>query len=432
MKVSIKGFITCKNSEQYIDCADNYAVSKSNHRFSVSDGVSKSFFSKIWSEILVNQFVVRTDLKENEFIKVCQDEWHNRIGRIVSLPDTKWFTKFQYNRKDPALATFVGLQIYDKEKEWFAEVIGDSFLFFVPKDYNDYQKELIKVSSKGEPIVFDNFPDYLSSIGNLHKGEKNIRREPLKNGTFYLMTDALAEWFIKEGEYCLVKVAGWESQMDFEEFVKRAIEDNKLTNDDCAVLCVELSGVEINGIEYQKDLVTNLNDLINNQKVRERLTKPFIIEEEEKNKNRIVEYQEEKKLEISQNELFNSERTENLYRVEPLNNDLKGISLKRKNGLVSEMEKEHTMDAELLENEQPSICNDNPIYNSEQEFVKVEQINSGILLEVSQNTLNDNIDNLKDEHLEQEAKDDLIEAEKDEPKVQTMDNLRIKKIFDKF
>ena len=26
MKVSIKGYITCKSSEQFIDCADNYAI----------------------------------------------------------------------------------------------------------------------------------------------------------------------------------------------------------------------------------------------------------------------------------------------------------------------------------------------------------------------------------------------------------------------
>jgi hypothetical protein len=166
MKVSIKGFITCKSAEQFIDCADNYAVNKSSHRFSVSDGVSKSFFPKVWSEILVTQFVERTDLKENELIKVCQEEWQKKIDEIVRLPDTKWFTKSQFNRKDPALATFVGLQFFEKEKKWSASALGDSFLFFVPNGFKDYQKELVKLSSKAEPIVFDNFPDYLTSIGD--------------------------------------------------------------------------------------------------------------------------------------------------------------------------------------------------------------------------------------------------------------------------
>ena len=89
MKVSIKGFITCKSAEQYIDCADNYAVNKSSHRFSVSDGVSRSFFPKVWSEILVTQFVERTDLKEKELIKVCQEEWQKKIDEIVKSYQTE-------------------------------------------------------------------------------------------------------------------------------------------------------------------------------------------------------------------------------------------------------------------------------------------------------------------------------------------------------
>ena len=129
MKVSINGFITCKSAEQYIDCADNYAVNESNHRFSVSDGVSKSFFPKFWSEILVNQFVERADLRETELIEFCQEEWKKRIDEIVSLPDTKWHTRTLYNRKEPALATFIGLQFFEKEKK------------FLSRDSNPSKKE---------------------------------------------------------------------------------------------------------------------------------------------------------------------------------------------------------------------------------------------------------------------------------------------------
>jgi hypothetical protein len=269
MIVNIKGFITSKSAEQYIDCADNYAVNKNSHRFSVSDGVSKSFFPKVWSEILVSQFVDRTDLKERELIKVCQAEWQKRIDELVSLPNTKWFTKSQYNRKDPALATFVGLQFFEKEKKWSASALGDSFLFFVPNDFKDYQKELVKLSSKSEPIVFDNFPDYLTSIGESHKGRPKEESGKLRNGTFYLMTDALAEWFINEGENAIGKISVWKSQSDFKRFISQAIDENQMTNDDCAILCIELSEVEKNGFEYITNKVTDLNDLIND--VRKKL-----------------------------------------------------------------------------------------------------------------------------------------------------------------
>jgi hypothetical protein len=53
------------------------------------------------------------------------------------------------------------------------------------------------------------------------------------------MTDALAEWFINEGENAIGKITVWKSQADFERFITQAIEENQLTNDDCAILCIE-------------------------------------------------------------------------------------------------------------------------------------------------------------------------------------------------
>jgi hypothetical protein len=57
-------------------------------------------------EILVSQFVKQTEIKDKEFMDLCQSEWQTNIDEIVSSTSTKWFTRTQYNRKDPALATF--------------------------------------------------------------------------------------------------------------------------------------------------------------------------------------------------------------------------------------------------------------------------------------------------------------------------------------
>ena len=82
MKVLIKGFITCKSAEQYVDCADNYAVNKSSHRFSVSDGVSKSFFPKIYlfSKIIFSRSLKYYKLKPTG----SQPHWINR-SCVVSV-----------------------------------------------------------------------------------------------------------------------------------------------------------------------------------------------------------------------------------------------------------------------------------------------------------------------------------------------------------
>lgn len=429
MKVNIKGFITSKSAEQYIDCADNYAVNKNSHRFSVSDGVSKSFFPKVWSEILAGQFVERTDLKESELIKVCQDEWQKRIDEIVSLPETKWFTKTQYSRKDPALATFVGLQFLEKEKKWSASALGDSFLFFVPKGYKDYQKELVKLSSKVEPIVFDNFPDYLTSIGESHKGRAKEKGGNLRNGTFYLMTDALAEWFIKEEENAIGKITVWKSQADFERFITQAIEENQLTNDDCAILCIELSEVEKKGIDYSKIQVTDLNDLITDQEAEKEKIKLKMLEEEKIKREKEAEIQESKKLEISQNESPTTESFANVTNEEPTKEGL----ISKVKGFFSGKEKEENKETELPEEKTSAEIEGIEKPNIKQlEPTTEEPSDSEKTVAKNQNPVNDKNEEIDKEKIEEEAKSEKIEPEKLEPKEQPKVDYKAKNIFDKF
>ncbi|MBU3658695.1 MAG: hypothetical protein FGM14_02395 [Flavobacteriales bacterium] len=423
MKVSIKGFITCKSAEQYIDCADNYAVNKSNHRFSVADGVSKSFFPKVWSEILVSHFVERTDLEESELIKVCQSEWQKRIDELVSLPETKWFTKSQYSRKDPALATFVGLQFFETEKKWSASALGDSFLFFVPNNFKEYEKELVKLSSKVEPIAFDNFPDYLTSIGDSHKGRPKEKSGNLRNGTFYLMTDALAEWFINEGEKAIGKITVWQSQEDFERFITQAIEENQLTNDDCALLCIELSEVEKNGIEYKNILLTNLNNLINKQEAENEKTKLRKQEEEQLRKEKDAENQKVKELETSQNESLTTEsleaETEEKQPKEGLMSKVKGFFLG----------KEENKETILTEKKDDSEVKNNDEQCSDQ----VEEEPNDLEKKLAENPNPENNKNEEIEKIEvEEAKNEKIKVEKLVPKEKSKVDSKAKNIFDKF
>lgn len=430
MKVSIKGYITCKSSEQYVDCADNYAVNISSNRFSVSDGVSKSFFPKVWSEILVNQFVNITNLKESELIKVCQVEWQKRIDEIVSLPETKWFTKAQYNRKDPALATFVALQFFIKEKKWSASALGDSFLFFVPKGYKDYQNELVKLSSKIEPLVFDNFPDYLTSIGELHKGITKKHAGTLKDGSFYLMTDALAEWFINEGENAIGKIIVWKSQSDFESFITLAINANELTNDDCAILCIEISESDRKGIEYKKIQVTDLNVLINGQEATN--------EKAKQNKQKEVELKQELKASIQNSEELESPQRELLTSVslikkskyeiakEGLRSKVRGIFL----GKEKEKTKE-TLPKQIVATEiEVSVeQNSEQLTKTDEELNKPEK-------DTADDSISDNDkpEELEKETVEEEVKNDNFKTEAD--KLVQQEQLKVdskaKNIFDKF
>jgi hypothetical protein len=303
MKISIKGYITSKESELFLDCADRYAINETHHKFAISDGVSKSFFPKFWAEILVDNFVKSKEIDDNTFVQKCQEQWLSKVTEIVKKPNAKWFTTNAFNNKRPGLATFVGLRFFPKGKElmWKANALGDSFLFFVPKKIKDFDKDCIKLSSKTD-LIFDNYPDYLSSIGENHKGEKQPLENSLEEGAFYLMTDALAEWFINEKENAIGKINVWENQKDFERFVNEERISTKLGNDDSAILIIEVVDDKKNKISYSKIKVSNINDLASEQ--GKEIEKTAKIELEKKSKEESEKFTTEikEKKELSEDE----------------------------------------------------------------------------------------------------------------------------------
>lgn len=253
-----------KKGESYVDCRDSYALNTVHHKFAISDGVSKSFFPGIWSALLVNNYVhAGTGL--DAVIATCQQQWYEQVSEIVAKPDVKYYTRNAFNRNAPGLATFVGLQLFEQEKMWSSLALGDTFLFFIPKPFSSFKEELIVHSSKEEPVVFDNFPDYLSSIGNQHQGTQKEKVGKMTAGTFYLMTDALAEWFLKQGEDVIGIIEVWQQQVDFERYINQLRDEDKINNDDTSVLIIELTDDGNDLISYDEPVVSNLKELIAKQ-----------------------------------------------------------------------------------------------------------------------------------------------------------------------
>ena len=265
MKFNIKGFITSKNQETYSDCADNYAFNIANNRFAISDGVSISFFSEIWSKILTHRYVENSTPLDGNFLTQCQKEWQKNIIEIIKQPDVKWFVKAKYNKKEFAAATFIGLQLLEEEQKWTVQSIGDSFLFFIPKDCSDFDKITTYPNEKG--FVFDNYPNYLASIGNNHRGKRHIStKKNLEEGTFILMTDAIAEWFVKElkedVQGAVNLLSNIESQEHFLQIVQEKRLDDSLKNDDTTILIIEVIEDNQPEFNYSIDSFSYLEQLI--------------------------------------------------------------------------------------------------------------------------------------------------------------------------
>lgn len=266
MQIKVRGFIMGKKGEQYADCRDNYAMDTGNHKFAIADGVSRSYFPGIWSELLVAQYVKhREQVSLDVIVSVCQQEWFRRVTDIVNQPEVKYYTKNAYNMRIPGLSTFVGLMLAESESKWRSFALGDTFLFFIPKNFSDFQTSLIVNSSKDLPYDFDNFPDYFSSIGTQHKGHVVIKEGEIEPGTFYLMTDALAEWFLKKGEDAIGIIPVWQDQSHFEKYIGQLRDSNEIANDDTSIMIIELNDDENTSFSYEAIIVSDLQDMIVNE-----------------------------------------------------------------------------------------------------------------------------------------------------------------------
>jgi hypothetical protein len=272
MEISIKGFIYHKSAERYTDCFDRYGINMKTNKFAISDGVSKSFFPDLWAELLVDYFINaegHINIGDIDSYKSIQSEWNNRVGEIVNRPNQKYFVRNFFIQGRPAAATFVGLYIY-KEKgmfKWEAIALGDSFLFFIPDQLDNISDNFIDVlylSSKDD-FEFNNFPDFFDSRSINNKGKIKQKRKELKRGTFYLMTDAMAEWFIAEKTKALQIISEWKTQSDFEKSIIE-LRKTTLNNDDSTILIINIEEDNSPEINYKEVFVTNLHDLINDER----------------------------------------------------------------------------------------------------------------------------------------------------------------------
>lgn len=139
----------------------------------------------------------------------------------------------------------LGLVIREsKKRSWEAFAVGDSCLFQVR------EKELLIRFPVGSSCDFGNFPSLLSS---LHKRNADIDKRLLAIGgrwrsgdRFYLATDALAQWFMKEFEqgcepWTIVdELASQESNQAFEDWMSDLRSKKLIRNDDVTLLRINL------------------------------------------------------------------------------------------------------------------------------------------------------------------------------------------------
>lgn len=337
MKINVKGYIYHKESESYSDCFDRYGLNTDTNKFAISDGVTNSSFPGIWADLLISEFTLKTEkinVAETNYLKLIQSIWFDKVKQI-SENSSRWVTRKNFIDRRPAFATFVGLHFFNDSGNWIweASALGDSFLFFIPEMVNNFSLDeneisVIHLSSKIN-FVFDNYPDYFASYGN-GKGEVKTRSGLLCSGTFLLMTDALSEWFIKENGQAFEIINSWNSHSDFIRSIDKLRLENRLHNDDSAILILNISNDGKPEINYQVAHFDNISELTANEIQEEEKTgEPKAISQSE------TDFKSEESLESGEiiQEISSNEKTEFLVNKleEPTNertSEIIGISEK--------------------------------------------------------------------------------------------------------
>ncbi len=261
----IKTFITAKIGSPMNLCDDHFAYNLDKLNFAVSDGASCNLASRIYSRLLVDHFAEHGEgMFSDEICNEVCSKWISETDKMITYKGNPYYLRNPFVTRAQAAATFAGMKIYRNEKKewlWDSFVLGDSFLFFIPD--GESCPNILYTTNKTDfspdfstNIVFNNNPKaahpYNSQLWRSQVWE--ARNQKLDKGTFVLMTDALAEWFLcpkyKSVEDKLSMLMDIESDKDFLEFVDResavCLNDNyfPLHSDDITLMILHIDDLD--------------------------------------------------------------------------------------------------------------------------------------------------------------------------------------------
>ena len=231
--------------EEYEDAycpADSFETAGDCFRFAVADGATEASYSKIWAHMLVESYcngvLKGSDLENN--IQELQIKWDESV-RSRPLP---WYAEEKV--RTGAFSSLLGLtithEIASHEETgglWEAEAVGDSCLFQVRDD------ELLTKFPLDHSEQFNSRPMLVSTNSTYNEGLSNylatIKGSWLVGDVFYLFTDALACWFLKEVED---SKKPWKFKHAdpgrFETWINKLRKKGAMRNDDVTMFRIEI------------------------------------------------------------------------------------------------------------------------------------------------------------------------------------------------
>ena len=196
----------------------------------IADGATETSFSKEWANLLVQNCCVVNDKKQFiQDLPELQKQWYAKVKNN----DMPWYAQEKFYLG--AYSTMLSLKI--EENTYNIMAIGDSCFFHLRGE------QLENCFPLTHSEQFNDRPFLLSSYANNNEGtiENILEKSCLEWKTgdeFYLMTDALACWFLGATEK---KSRPWEKiralkQGNFKHFIEELRSTKALRNDDVTLI----------------------------------------------------------------------------------------------------------------------------------------------------------------------------------------------------
>jgi hypothetical protein len=178
------------------ECQDAVAGAVDRSRFAVADGASESAEAGLWARLLVEDFVAAParHLAWANWLPPLQDRWAAAVAALPAGDTLPWYLE-ERSRKG-AFATFLGVVVEDSL--WHALAVGDSCLFQLRGGALLRSFPVQRADEFGStPWLIGSRPPGAEVA--LKHGQR-AQGEWQAGDRLWLMTDALAQWFLRQAE----------------------------------------------------------------------------------------------------------------------------------------------------------------------------------------------------------------------------------------
>jgi serine/threonine protein phosphatase PrpC len=238
MLISFRAFCLQKDGNDFAEYEDAFSprmIETTHHsefRCAVADGATETSFSGLWAKNLVDAFVEENvRVFDHESIKALSLKWREEIAQLTQERPLPWYAQEKLERG--AFSSFMGLHI-KANGYWEAVWVGDSCLFQLrpPRYHKSYPYT--------EAEEFNNHPALISTnaVDNSKISTSRVRGKWKEGDCFFLMTDALAHYFLSDKNLKAKLFPHALSQEMFEEIIQTARAAKLCRNDDVTLLKV--------------------------------------------------------------------------------------------------------------------------------------------------------------------------------------------------